>query len=74
MANLKSKEKYSYRVSYAYDVGDSFDPDMENVDEWVNSSPGTCPCIKTIHEYAHFNYSCSRRCAIERASRGGGNG
>ncbi|GJE86633.1 hypothetical protein PsYK624_027130 [Phanerochaete sordida] len=36
MANLKSKEKYSYRVSYAHDVGESFDPDMENMDEWLN--------------------------------------
>ena len=40
MANLKSKEKYSYRVSYAHDVGDSFDPDIENVDEWVNDLRG----------------------------------
>ncbi|EKM56950.1 uncharacterized protein PHACADRAFT_160503 [Phanerochaete carnosa HHB-10118-sp] len=38
VANLKSKEKHSYRVSYAYDVGDSFDPDMENIDEWVNNT------------------------------------
>ena len=41
MQNLKSKEKHSYRVSYAYDVGDSFDPDMENIDEWVTNTHGT---------------------------------
>lgn len=43
MQNLKSKEKYSYRVSYAYDVGDSFDPDMENIDEWVTNVPDEVP-------------------------------
>ena len=41
MANLKSKEKYSYRVSYAHEVGESFDPDMENMDEWLNDGHGT---------------------------------
>ncbi|RDB27481.1 hypothetical protein Hypma_003860 [Hypsizygus marmoreus] len=34
MENANRKEKHSYRVSYAHDVGSSFDPDMDNVDEW----------------------------------------
>jgi len=34
MSNTKHKERHSYRLSYSYDVGSSFDPDMEDVGEW----------------------------------------
>ncbi|KIP10832.1 hypothetical protein PHLGIDRAFT_115179 [Phlebiopsis gigantea 11061_1 CR5-6] len=34
ISNLKQKSKHSYRLSYAQDVGDSFDPDMEDLAEW----------------------------------------
>lgn len=34
MSNVNRKERHSYKVSYAYDVGSSFDPDMENINEW----------------------------------------
>ena len=34
MASVNRKTQYSYRLSYAQDVGSSFDPDMEDVAEW----------------------------------------
>ncbi|KAI0938667.1 hypothetical protein AcV5_000294 [Taiwanofungus camphoratus] len=34
MTNVKRRQQHQYRLSYAYDVGSSFDPDMEDVNEW----------------------------------------
>lgn len=34
MADASSKERHSYRVSYAHDVGSSFDPDLDDINEW----------------------------------------
>lgn len=34
MTSIRHKEKHSYRLSYQQDVGSSFDPDMEDMDEW----------------------------------------
>ncbi|CCM04744.1 uncharacterized protein FIBRA_06934 [Fibroporia radiculosa] len=30
----KRKQQHEYRLSYAFEVGSSFDPDMEDMDEW----------------------------------------
>ncbi|KAI0826530.1 hypothetical protein BC628DRAFT_237963 [Trametes gibbosa] len=32
--SAKSKQRHAYRLSYAYDVGSSFDPDMEDPQSW----------------------------------------
>lgn len=34
MISANRKEKHSFRISYSHEVGSSFDPDMEDVDEW----------------------------------------
>lgn len=34
IANTTHKRNHSYRLSYSFDVGSSFDPDMEDVDRW----------------------------------------
>jgi len=34
MVNTSRKQKHSYRLSYAYEVGSSIDPDMEDVGRW----------------------------------------
>ncbi|KAI0694197.1 hypothetical protein BC835DRAFT_1415451 [Cytidiella melzeri] len=34
MASVKHQRQHSYRVSYAQDVGSSFDPDIEDLDQW----------------------------------------
>ncbi|KAI0826439.1 hypothetical protein BC629DRAFT_1456323 [Irpex lacteus] len=34
MASAKRKQQHSYRVSYSHEVGSSFDPDMEDPEEW----------------------------------------
>ncbi|KAG1867193.1 hypothetical protein DFJ58DRAFT_679188 [Suillus subalutaceus] len=34
IANTAHKQNHSYRLSYSYDVGSSFDPDMEDVNRW----------------------------------------
>ena len=35
------KSQHSYRVSYALEVGSSFDPDMEDVGKWEEELHGT---------------------------------
>lgn len=40
MSNFRHKEKHSYRLSYAQEVGSSFDPDMEDVGEWEGAQQG----------------------------------
>jgi len=42
MANASSKQRHSYRVSYAHDVGSSFDPDLEDIDEWERELDDSC--------------------------------
>jgi len=34
MSNASRKHKHSYRLSYAHEVGSSFDPDIEDVSRW----------------------------------------
>ncbi|KAF8970069.1 hypothetical protein BDZ97DRAFT_1652738 [Flammula alnicola] len=34
MANTNRKQSYSFKVSYAQEVGSSFDPDIEDVNSW----------------------------------------
>jgi hypothetical protein len=40
MENIKRKDKHAYRLSYAYEVGSSFDPDMEDVARWERELNG----------------------------------
>lgn len=48
MTSIRHKEKHSYRLSYQQDVGSSFDPDMEDMDEWERFLKGllssSCSC------------------------------
>ncbi|KAI0635253.1 hypothetical protein C8Q77DRAFT_1106940 [Trametes polyzona] len=34
MENAKRKQRHAYRLSYSFDVGSSFDPDMEDPQSW----------------------------------------
>jgi hypothetical protein len=40
IANTAHKQNHSYRLSYSYDVGSSFDPDMEDVNRWESELQG----------------------------------
>ena len=40
MANATRKERHSYRVSYAQEVGSSIDPDLEDVASWEQELAG----------------------------------
>ena len=40
MASANRKQQHAYRVSYALDVGSSFDPDMEDLAEWERDLQG----------------------------------
>ena len=40
MANASSKQRHSYRVSYSHEVGSSFDPDLEDINEWERELNG----------------------------------
>ncbi|KAI0711271.1 hypothetical protein C8Q76DRAFT_622983 [Earliella scabrosa] len=41
--SAKRKERHGYRLSYACDVGSSFDPDMEDPKEWEDELQGIAP-------------------------------
>jgi hypothetical protein len=43
MAQTNRKTDHSYRVSYALEVGSSFDPDIEDVTEWEQEIQSTIP-------------------------------
>ncbi|KAG6379884.1 hypothetical protein JVT61DRAFT_10446 [Boletus reticuloceps] len=50
--NTNRKKEHSYRVSYAFEVGSSFDPDMEDPSAWENELRGksrrpTC-CVNLV--------------------------
>ncbi|EED84869.1 predicted protein [Postia placenta Mad-698-R] len=49
IANGRRKQQHQYRLSYAYDVGSSFDPDMEDINEW-EQGPLDPPPISTTPE------------------------
>ena len=40
MANATRKERHSYRISYAQEVGSSIDPDLEDVATWEQELAG----------------------------------
>jgi len=40
MENTNRKQKHSYRVSYAVEVGSSFDPNIEDIDYWEQELAG----------------------------------
>ncbi|KDQ60368.1 hypothetical protein JAAARDRAFT_56273 [Jaapia argillacea MUCL 33604] len=46
MASVNRKSQYSYRVSYADEVGSSIDPDMEDIGQWEQELRG--PPIKAL--------------------------
>ncbi len=46
MENANRKRQHTYRLSFAYEVGSSFDPNLEDVDSWEKELGGK---IKTIH-------------------------
>jgi len=43
MQNVNHKQRHSYRLSYADEVGSSLDPDMEDVSRWEHQLLGKCP-------------------------------
>lgn len=40
---MNRKQQHVYRLSYAHDVGSSFDPDVENIADWERELRGTGP-------------------------------
>ena len=42
MANATRKERHSYKLSYAQEVGSSIDPDLEDVASWEQELAGMC--------------------------------
>ncbi|THH01282.1 hypothetical protein EW026_g1375 [Hermanssonia centrifuga] len=51
MSSVNSKRKHQYRLSYAHDVGSSFDPDMEDVGQWEQELQGDNPLGTLPEEY-----------------------
>lgn len=51
MDNMNRKDRHSYRVSYAQEVGSSFDPDMEDIDRWekeLHSKRPSCHLVPSL--------------------------
>jgi hypothetical protein len=40
MENANRKQQHTYRLSFAYEVGSSFDPNLEDVDSWEKELGG----------------------------------
>lgn len=53
MANVNQKQKHSYKVSYAREVGSSFDPDLEDINSWEEELAGAG------EHSGEFIYPCS---------------
>lgn len=80
MANAYQKDRHSFKISYAHEVGSSFDPDMENVEEWEHelitadssSSPASSsrppeeltPIDLDDEELGAYAEECARRAAL----------
>lgn len=61
MANANRKQVHSYRVSYAQEVGSSFDPDMEDVGSWEHElkEPSMClsPSMFPCPDFSEFRFA-----------------
>ena len=44
MTSVKRKQQHQYRLSYAQEVGSSFDPDFDDVTKWENELRGIVYC------------------------------
>lgn len=51
MENINRKDRHSYRVSYAQEVGSSFDPDMEDIDRWEEELHSKRPSFVVDHTH-----------------------
>jgi hypothetical protein len=45
MSNVNRKDRHSYKVSYAHEVGSSFDPDMEDIHDWEQELAGALTAL-----------------------------
>ena len=57
MANATRKEHHSYRISYAQEVGSSFDPDLEDVATWEQELTG-------VYNVTTFSFCSMRRSTL----------
>lgn len=57
MENTSRKRTHNYRLSYAYDVGSSVDPDIEDVGRWENELQG----MSTFSSTSQLALTTSRR-------------
>ncbi|GBE89013.1 hypothetical protein SCP_1500150 [Sparassis crispa] len=51
MSSANRKQQHSYRLSYSYDVGSSFDPDLEDLDEWEAQLNDVQPDVPVPEDY-----------------------
>lgn len=48
MASVEHQRKHSYKVSYSWDVGSSFDPNIEEEIEWEKELKGVCDLLNLV--------------------------
>ncbi|KAJ3576707.1 hypothetical protein NP233_g250 [Leucocoprinus birnbaumii] len=73
MTQVNHRTEHSYRLSYALEVGSSFDPDMEDVTEWENeiqgpTDSGSEPSIQLEwddEELEAYAEECARQAALD---------
>jgi len=72
MAQTNRKTDHSYRLSYAQEVGSSFDPDIEDVAEWENEihddskhTQSLSPADLEDEELEAYAEECARQAAVE---------
>lgn len=73
MAQTDRKTEHTYRLSYAHEVGSSFDPDMEDIAEWEHevqgslnpSGPDPSPADLEDEELEAYAEECARQVALD---------
>jgi len=50
MDQMDRKLEHGYRLSYAREVGSSFDPDMEDMEDWIHEFQVSHPLVSSFYK------------------------
>ena len=68
MADTSRKQKHAYRVSYAIEVGSSFDPDLEDAGSWEQELAGLpLPFVGPMQLLLYFPLIGGTRIALPKS-------
>lgn len=65
MDQMDRKIGHIYQLSYAQEVGSSFDPDMEDIEEWERETLDPSPVDWDDEELEAYAEECARQAALD---------